>query len=151
MYSDGLWSGQLGFDFLQGQVFLYSKPITGPTQPLIQCILGDSIPGGKTAAAWSCVSILSCCFMAWCLINLSLGQLYFFYYRLDFSSRKSFCASFSHSSIMDICQWIRDFLWSTGQSSWLQIQRSRVLFPALPDFLRSSGSGTGSTQRREYK
>jgi hypothetical protein len=22
--------------------------------------------------------------------------------------------------------------------------------PALPDFLRSSGSGTGSTQRREY-
>jgi hypothetical protein len=23
-------------------------------------------------------------------------------------------------------------------------------FPALPDFLRSSGSGTGSTQPREY-
>jgi hypothetical protein len=35
-------------------------------------------------------------------------------------------------------------------SSWLQIQRSRVRFPALPDFLRSSGSGTGSTQPREY-
>jgi hypothetical protein len=31
----------------------------------------------------------------------------------------------------------------------LQIQRSRVRFPALPDFLRSSGSGTGSTQPRE--
>jgi hypothetical protein len=28
-------------------------------------------------------------------------------------------------------------------SSWLQIQRPRVRFPALPDFLRSSGSGTG--------
>jgi hypothetical protein len=28
-------------------------------------------------------------------------------------------------------------LWSSGQSSWLQIQRSRVKFPALPDFLRS--------------
>jgi hypothetical protein len=41
-------------------------------------------------------------------------------------------------------------LWSSGQSSWLQIQRSRVRFPALPDFLRSSGSGTGSTQPREY-
>jgi hypothetical protein len=41
-------------------------------------------------------------------------------------------------------------LWSSGQSSWLQIQRSRVLFPALPDFLRSSGSGTGSTQPRQY-
>jgi hypothetical protein len=39
--------------------------------------------------------------------------------------------------------------WSSGQSSWLQIQRSRVRFPALPDFLRSSGSGTGSTQPRE--
>jgi hypothetical protein len=32
-------------------------------------------------------------------------------------------------------------LWSSGQSSWLQIQRSRVRFPALPDFLRSSGCG----------
>jgi hypothetical protein len=37
--------------------------------------------------------------------------------------------------------------WSIGQSSWLQIQ---VRFPALPDFLRSSGSGPGSTQPREY-
>jgi hypothetical protein len=26
----------------------------------------------------------------------------------------------------------------------------RVRFPAQPDFLRSSGSGTGSTQPREY-
>jgi hypothetical protein len=40
-------------------------------------------------------------------------------------------------------------LWSSGQSFWLQIQRSWVRFPALPDFLRSSGSGTGSTQNRE--
>jgi hypothetical protein len=40
-------------------------------------------------------------------------------------------------------------LWSSGQSFWLQIQRSWVRFPALPDFLRSSGSGTGSTQPRE--
>jgi hypothetical protein len=37
-------------------------------------------------------------------------------------------------------------LWSSGQSSWLQTQRSRVRFPVLPDFLSSSGSGTGSTQ-----
>jgi hypothetical protein len=41
-------------------------------------------------------------------------------------------------------------LWSRGQSSWLQIQRSRVLFPVLPDFLRSSRFGTGSIQSREY-
>jgi hypothetical protein len=40
-------------------------------------------------------------------------------------------------------------LWSSGQSFWLQIQTSRVRFPALPDFLSSSGSGTGSTQARE--
>jgi hypothetical protein len=40
-------------------------------------------------------------------------------------------------------------LWSIGQSFWLQIQRSRVLFPALPDFLKSSGSGTGCTQPRK--
>ena len=40
-------------------------------------------------------------------------------------------------------------LWSSGQSFWLQIQRSRVRFPALPDLLCISGSGTGSTQPRE--
>jgi hypothetical protein len=33
----------------------------------------------------------------------------------------------------------------SGQSYWLQIQRTRVRFPVLPDFLRSRGSGTGST------
>jgi hypothetical protein len=37
-------------------------------------------------------------------------------------------------------------LWSSGQTSWLHTQRSRVRFPALPDFLSSSRSGTGSTQ-----
>jgi hypothetical protein len=40
-------------------------------------------------------------------------------------------------------------LWSSVQSFWLQIQRSRVRFPALPDFLSNCGSGTGSTQPRE--
>jgi hypothetical protein len=39
--------------------------------------------------------------------------------------------------------------WSSVQSSWLLTQRSRVRFPALPDFLSSSGSGTGSTHLRE--
>jgi hypothetical protein len=41
-------------------------------------------------------------------------------------------------------------LWSSGQCFWLQIQRSRVRFPALPHFLRSRGSGTGSTQPRDH-
>jgi hypothetical protein len=55
-----------------------------------------------------------------------------------------------HSSIILDCRLdMRPPLWSSGQSSWLQIQRSRVRFPALPDFLRSSGSGTGSTQTHE--
>jgi hypothetical protein len=34
------------------------------------------------------------------------------------------------------------------RSFLLQIQRSQVRFPALPDFLRSSGSGTGSSLPR---
>jgi hypothetical protein len=36
-------------------------------------------------------------------------------------------------------------LWSSGQS-----QEVRVRVSTLPDFLRSSGSGTGSSQLREY-
>jgi hypothetical protein len=36
-------------------------------------------------------------------------------------------------------------LWSSGQSFWLQIERSRVRLLSLPDFLRSRGSQTGST------
>jgi hypothetical protein len=40
-------------------------------------------------------------------------------------------------------------LWSSGQSSWLQIQRSRIRFPATPDILSSSGSGTGSAHPSE--
>jgi hypothetical protein len=39
-------------------------------------------------------------------------------------------------------------LWSSDHGSWLQVQ-VRVRFPAQPDFLRS-GSGTGSTQPRNY-
>jgi hypothetical protein len=39
-------------------------------------------------------------------------------------------------------------LWSSGQSSWLQIHRSQVRFLVLPDFLRSTGSVAGSTRPR---
>jgi hypothetical protein len=44
---------------------------------------------------------------------------------------------------------IRSRLWSSGQSCCLQTQRCRVQFPALLDFLSSSGSETGYTQPRE--
>jgi hypothetical protein len=37
-------------------------------------------------------------------------------------------------------------LLSSGESSWLHTQRSRVRFPALPAFLSSRGSETGSTR-----
>jgi hypothetical protein len=37
------------------------------------------------------------------------------------------------------------------KSSWLQIQIPDSRFPALPDFLRSSGSGMESTQSPEGK
>jgi hypothetical protein len=40
-------------------------------------------------------------------------------------------------------------LWSSGQSSWLQIQRSRARFPVLPDFLRISVAGTWSAEPLE--
>jgi hypothetical protein len=61
----------------------------------------------------------------------------------------------SHSKLRNLCSYGASLnkmvyiyvcvLWSSAQSSWLQIQRSRVRLPALPDFLRSSRSGTGST------
>ena len=62
--------------------------------------------------------------------------------------RHVYITKFNHFNWQDnnktIC-----FSHASGQSFWLQIQRSRVRFPALPDFLSSSGSGTGSTQPRE--
>jgi hypothetical protein len=38
-----------------------------------------------------------------------------------------------------------------GLVVWLQTQRPRVPLQALPDFLRSGGSGMGSTLPREDK
>jgi hypothetical protein len=45
---------------------------------------------------------------------------------------------------------IRPPLWSSGQSSWLQVRRSGVRFPGTTRKKKSSGSGTGSTQPHEY-
>jgi hypothetical protein len=41
-------------------------------------------------------------------------------------------------------------LWSSGQEFLATDPEFLVWFLALPDFPRSSGSGTGSTQPREY-
>jgi hypothetical protein len=46
---------------------------------------------------------------------------------------------------------LKCFTWPSLRSEFLATDPEvRVRFPALPDFLRSSGSGTGSTQPREY-
>jgi hypothetical protein len=44
---------------------------------------------------------------------------------------------------------VRPPLWSSGQFLATDLE-VRVRFPALPDFLRSSGSGMGSTQGCKY-
>jgi hypothetical protein len=43
--------------------------------------------------------------------------------------------------------WRNVYLWSEFLATDPEV---RVRFPALPDFLRSSGSGTRTTQPREY-
>jgi hypothetical protein len=46
--------------------------------------------------------------------------------------------------------WIFKYLWFSSQEFLAKNPEVRVRFPTLSDFLRSSGSGTGSTQPREY-
>jgi hypothetical protein len=46
-----------------------------------------------------------------------------------------------------LCTFFGPPLWSSGQSSWLQTQRSRVRFPTLPDFLSSCEEVGISSQR----
>jgi hypothetical protein len=87
-----------------------------------------------------------------------------FFYKLLVTSSVVWCSEFlaagqrciaftvSYKLNLYICyvEEIRPPLWCDGQSSWLEIQRGRVRSSALQEFLRSSGSGTGSTQPREY-
>jgi hypothetical protein len=85
------------------------------------------------------------------VLFFNINQIFVVYYRSEYMPRvkihneRSRCKEFFYN----VLYWRELPLWSSGQSSWLQIQRSRVRFPAPPDFLRSSGSGTGSTQPRE--
>ena len=68
---------------------------------------------------------------------------------IDFGIMKVTINNLSQSDLQHSRDLICESLWSSGQSFWLQIQRSRVRLPALPDFLSSGGSRTGSTQPRE--
>jgi hypothetical protein len=93
----------------------------------------------KTVHALDCADIvISACF----LLNKCNGDEIKCYVNLTVFQRNIIATKIFHIILLP--------LWSSGQCSWLQIQRSRLRVPALPDFLRSSGSGTGSTQPREY-
>jgi hypothetical protein len=78
--------------------------------------------------------------------DLGFKMFNFFKYEISIPAE---CVANSQGSTTDFWHYNVPPLWSGGQSFWLQIQRSRVRLPALPDFLRSSGSGMGSTQPRE--
>jgi ribosomal protein L37E len=73
-------------------------------------------------------------------------QLYFSFLFFSFFSTTSYFVF----TIICMCIWVgRPPLWSSGQSSWLQIRR-----PGFDSWhyqkKKSSGSGTGSTQPCEY-
>jgi hypothetical protein len=85
---------------------------------------------------------------SWPVTGIALPCLY----KIRVSSDKSDSYQLYLQSITNLhrpCIETRPPLWSSGQSFRLQIQRSRFRFPAPADFLRSSGSGTESTQPRE--
>jgi hypothetical protein len=83
-------------------------------------------------------------------INLLSDRLCGLVVRVPGYTTEMYCASCEvRTEFICYVKESRPPVWSSGQSSWLQIQRSGR-FSALPDFLRSSGSGTGSTQPREY-
>jgi hypothetical protein len=88
----------------------------------------------------SCLRLISSIF-----VSFSFSPLSFFFIA---SNLESFNIQCSGNKIKSLCFCIWPPLWYGGQSSLLQIQRSRDRFPALRHFL-SSGSGTGSTQPHE--
>jgi hypothetical protein len=80
-----------------------------------------------------------------------LGSLKFTWYSPNCSLRTSSTTAIKHSALIAISTadlQIWPPLWSSGQSSWLQIRRPR--FDSRHYKKKSSGSGTGSTQPREY-
>jgi hypothetical protein len=77
---------------------------------------------------------------------LESGVLYCVWFCCDMTSESCNCGARRDG----LC-WILLFYYTVSlrygsESSWIQIQRSRVRFPALPHFLRTSWSATGSTK-----
>jgi hypothetical protein len=58
-----------------------------------------------------------------------------------------------HEGIWLVVMWIM-YMPATSAVQWSEFlatdPEARLRFPALPDFLKSSGFGTGSAQPREY-
>jgi hypothetical protein len=68
----------------------------------------------------------------------------------DFSFVPTFPLLFCPSAINSGLVLVRPLLLSSGQEFLVTDPEVPVRFPALPDFLRNRGSGTGSSQPREY-
>ena len=65
----------------------------------------------------------------------------FFFFVQRCHSKFAYYCRFNHNIVVNDDRQDANIFGLFGQSFWLQIQRSRVRFPALPDFLSSSGSG----------
>ena len=102
---------------------------------------------------WSCVpcSLITSKINERCSVwtNVSLSLYARIFPTVLLALRPRFCCLLQYSVLLCIMRPKRFSgppLWSSGRSFWLQIQRSRVRSPALPEFLSSSGWG----QLRSY-
>jgi hypothetical protein len=82
------------------------------------------------------------------LLGLCIQVCLFICFLFIISKPKNKSRLFDYLFISLLFQFPRPPLWSSVQSSWLQIQGSRVRFPDTTK--KSSGSATGSTQPHEY-
>jgi hypothetical protein len=80
------------------------------------------------------------------LFHSSLTLIFFHYKYMSLQSQAH--CSYQNAHTEGVQKPAGPPLWSSDYSFWLQMQRSRVQFLTLPDFLRSSESETKSLQPR---
>jgi hypothetical protein len=138
---------------LDGEMFLQVCTVTPCPEGHIRCTSVTQnlryLPQRKPTNTCPCF----CSFLAWMFYSEDGGNILFrnvwlFQNYMAFQPRRHHCENPEFKNIFYL--WKRNSscyglqgppLWSSGQSSWLQIQKVRVRFPALPFFLRSSGCG----------